>query len=382
MSKTLHNVCGNAGCGSTPVRTNNVCTQCFRCIYSNPDDTCPYSDCKHVVTNPPKYIPCILCLNLLEVDNSDVCHVCNTPQDYSVLQNMTYKFCSNSKCAVTLPFECMKCYRCGATVISPAIFFNQIKWGNRNSNLLEHLKTQLPKQAPTIPSSIASANKVKLLGAQEKYSRYCAQCFKPISESAGICPSCDHELVNAPQSIPCIVCSQMLEIDNCDVCMTCTTQQDYSVLQNMKFKSCCNDDCKRLIPFDIPDCCFCSSKQTDIEYNEQSNESTHCFDEVTGFFKPELLKYLKQKSENTFDQHSSNVEKLVTEESEIGKTNDEDDHSRQEDGDQFLKSQFKTDGYVHVGKDPLSDVDIKHTIGLFLNYIIIKASTIIFRISF
>lgn len=249
----LYNACGNPGCRSklplqmskchdcsTPVETR-MCSQCFQHI-SNFDDTCPF--CNHLVKNPPKYIPCILCqFTLLEVSNSDTCYRCGTPQDYSVLLNMKFKGCTNSHCVAILRFESLECHHCMAhqstsaqLLASKAISFKGIKC-RLNSNLLRHLKSKVQAKRP--PSSAA----------------FCSQCFRPIS----FCPSCEHVLVNAPRFIPCIVCNEMLETTNCSKCIKCTTPQDYSVLQTMLFKVC--STCARVIPCDMAKCCFCNQQQ-------------------------------------------------------------------------------------------------------------------------
>lgn len=297
MSDTLYNFCCNrASCPAeipvhiskcpnccTPVKTT-VCTQCFRYI-RNLDDTCPF--CNHVVKNPPKYIPCIICFTLLEISNNDVCYVCKTPQDYSELQGMAYKTCSRSQCATILPFKCTKCYRCSELQSSTLVSFpqtqspyepqaislsfeqiTQIGTSTSRSILLRHLEDQKyspKKQADVTSASNVHTRKATMAEVQDKCLRVCGQCFQSFSESQEEsikCPSCNHVLGDAPQFIPCILCNQMLEISNSNKCFKCSTPQDYVVLQTMSFKVCSSSSCSGVIPLDLKKCCFCNQEQS------------------------------------------------------------------------------------------------------------------------
>lgn len=144
------------------------CTQCFKPMPESADNSCPF--CKHVQANHPKYIPCIICDKMLNVNASDKCVECGTQQDYSVLREMPFKMCSTFQCNGVMPFSLVKCCFCNQEQSELSdlsnierIPFEKLLLLNRvKPALLDHIKSKSDKVSSYFESGMLDYLKLKV----------------------------------------------------------------------------------------------------------------------------------------------------------------------------------------------------------------------------
>ena len=233
-------VCSSCGCIGEDESHVRRCKQCYGYMYEN-SSICLW--CGHNRAFPASKKPCILCCNLLPLNNNNfVCETCQTPQDMDVLKDQLFKKCLNFSCSAIVSIHASNCYQCNYQQ-DPSIPGLDLF----SSGIPSYLQTQLqvnslykPNVSPTASSQTNKVHHDTSSSAERKVKN------TSVESKAGM--------------KKCIFCENSFS-EHLEKCTVCSALQDVEILKTLQFNN-CTSGCGAILCVEFHKFCFrCKGKQ-------------------------------------------------------------------------------------------------------------------------